>query len=258
MRSPRTRLHPRYRWIMAAIVLVPTFVATPWAIVRISTASSVRPADATFTHADAAVVLGAAVYKDGRPSRFLRERIEVGVKLYLDGTVDRIIMSGDGNDSSGFGEPNIMRKVAEGMGVPADAIVDDPLGRRHLFILRQRSRHVRCHERHHGEPGVPCAARGVDLRQHRTRRSRRLPAAVADQVDRPRQRARGSRGRQGHDRRMARASAGQQFLTAPCPVHRPTFLPSRASSSLTPSRASSSLSSSRASQSSPPPQDLSN
>ncbi|NYI39895.1 SanA/YdcF family protein [Demequina lutea] len=122
------RLHPKYRWVAAAIVLVPTFVATPWAIVRISTSSSVRPADATFTHADAAVVLGARVYADGRPSRFLRERIEVGVKLYLDGTVDRIIMSGDGNDSSGFGEPTVMRKVAESMGVPADAIVEDPHG----------------------------------------------------------------------------------------------------------------------------------
>jgi vancomycin permeability regulator SanA len=113
---------------MAAIVLVPTFAATPWAIVRISTSSSVRPADATFSHADAAVVLGAAVYADGRPSRFLRERVEVGVKLYLDGTVDRIIMSGDGNDSSGFGEPSVMKKVAEAMGVPADAIVEDPQG----------------------------------------------------------------------------------------------------------------------------------
>jgi len=123
-----TRLHPRYRWVVAAMVLVPSFVATPWAIVRISTSSSVRPADATFTHADAAVVLGAAVYKDGRPSSFLRERIDVGVKLYLDGTVDRIIMSGDGNDSSGFGEPTVMRKVAESMGVPADAIVEDPHG----------------------------------------------------------------------------------------------------------------------------------
>jgi vancomycin permeability regulator SanA len=113
---------------MAAIVLVPTIAATPWAIVRISTSASVRPADSAFTHADAAVVLGAAVYADGRPSRFLRERVEVGVKLYLDGTVDRIIMSGDGNDNSGFGEPTVMRQVAEGMGVPADAIVEDPHG----------------------------------------------------------------------------------------------------------------------------------
>ena len=122
------RMHGRYRWVVAAIVLVPSLVATPWAIVRISTASSVRPADTTFTHADAAVVLGARVYADGRPSRFLRERIEIGARLYLDGTVDRLIMSGDGDDSSGFGEPSVMRQVAEDMGVPADAIEEDPLG----------------------------------------------------------------------------------------------------------------------------------
>jgi len=128
MRFPRTRLHPRYRWVIVAVVAIPTLVATPWAVVRISTASSTHPADASFTHADAAVVLGARVYADGRPSRFLRERIELGVRLYLDGTVDRIIMSGDGDDSSGFGEPSVMRKVAEGMGVPPEAIEEDPLG----------------------------------------------------------------------------------------------------------------------------------
>lgn len=128
MTRVRTRLHPRYRWVMAAVVLVPTLVATPWAIVRISAASSTHPAQSDFAHADAAVVLGARVYEDGRPSRFLRERVEVGVQLYLDGTVDRLIMSGDGNDSSGFGEPTVMREVAEQMGVPADAIIEDPLG----------------------------------------------------------------------------------------------------------------------------------
>lgn len=123
-----TRLPRRCRWAVAAVVLIPSLIATPWAIVRMSTASSVRPAEATFTRADAAVVLGARVYSDGRPSRFLRERVEVGVRLYLDGTVDRLIMSGDGDDSSGFGEPTVMRKVAEDMGVPADAIIEDPLG----------------------------------------------------------------------------------------------------------------------------------
>jgi vancomycin permeability regulator SanA len=128
MTHARTRLHPRYRWVMAAVVLVPTLIATPWAVVRLTTASSTHPAQNDFAHADAAVVLGARVYEDGRPSRFLRERVEVGVQLYLDGTVDRIIMSGDGNDSSGFGEPSVMRRVAEEMGVPADAIVEDPLG----------------------------------------------------------------------------------------------------------------------------------
>lgn len=128
MSEPRVRLHPRYRWVMAAVVLLPTLIATPWAIVRMSAASSTHPAQSDFAHADAAVVLGARVYEDGRPSRFLRERVEVGVQLYLDGTVDRIVMSGDGDDSSGFGEPTVMRHVAEQMGVPPEAILEDPLG----------------------------------------------------------------------------------------------------------------------------------
>ena len=123
-----TRLPSRFRWIVAAVVLVPTAVAAPWAWVRITTADQIHPAHASFTHADAAVILGARVYADGRPSRFLRERVEVGVQLYRDGTVDRLIMSGDGADSSGFGEPTVMRAVAESMGVPADAIIEDPLG----------------------------------------------------------------------------------------------------------------------------------
>ena len=42
--------------------------------------------------------------------------------------MDRIIVSGDGHDSSGYGEPTVMRAVAEQMGVPASAIVEDPLG----------------------------------------------------------------------------------------------------------------------------------
>lgn len=113
---------------MAAVVLVPTLIITPWAVVRISTGSATHPADKSFAHADAAVVLGARVYEDGRPSRFLRERVAVGVQLYLDGTVDRIIMSGDGDDSSGFGEPTVMRRVAEELGVPPEAIEEDPFG----------------------------------------------------------------------------------------------------------------------------------
>lgn len=124
----RRRLPPRARWTVAALVAVPTLIAAPWACVRLATASAIHTDVDAVDHADAALVLGARVYADGRPSRFLRERVEVGVALYLAGKVDRIIMSGDGEDSSGFGEPSVMRRVAEEMGVPPEAIVEDPLG----------------------------------------------------------------------------------------------------------------------------------
>ncbi|PKQ25930.1 MAG: hypothetical protein CVT64_07795 [Actinobacteria bacterium HGW-Actinobacteria-4] len=115
-------------WLTAIAIAVPTVIVAPWAVVRISTSDSIRRDTSEFTHADVAVVLGARVYEDGRPSRFLRERVEVGVGLYEAGVVDRILMSGDGSDSSGFGETAVMRRVAEEMGVPASAIEEDPLG----------------------------------------------------------------------------------------------------------------------------------
>jgi len=103
-------------------------VMAPWTAIRLQTLTDIGPASGSFDHADAALVLGARVYEDGTPSPFLLERVQTGVELYKAGVVDRIIMSGDGQDSSGFGEPTVMRALAEGMGVPADAIVEDPLG----------------------------------------------------------------------------------------------------------------------------------
>ena len=51
-----------------------------------------------------------------------------GVRLYRAGLVSHIIMSGAGKDSSGHGEPAVMRRVAEEAGVPPTAIIEDPLG----------------------------------------------------------------------------------------------------------------------------------
>jgi len=113
---------------VAVIVLIPVIALTPWVIVRAQTWTDIHPAAGTFEHADAVLVLGARVHPDGSPSPFLHDRIAVGVDLYQAGYVDRIIMSGDGHDSSGLGEPTIMRAIAEQMGVPAEAIVEDPLG----------------------------------------------------------------------------------------------------------------------------------
>lgn len=100
----------------------------PWTLIRLQTWTDVGPAAGSFDRADSALVLGARVYEDGSASPFLRERVATGVALYKSGAVDRVIMSGDGEDSSGYGEPTVMREIAEEMGVPADAIVEDPLG----------------------------------------------------------------------------------------------------------------------------------
>ncbi|WP_062387320.1 SanA/YdcF family protein [Demequina iriomotensis] len=125
----RARLDPRHRWKVAALVAIPSLLAAPWVVVTAQTSAAVRPAAATgFAHADAALVLGAGVRADGSPSPFLLDRVTVAAELYRSGAVDTLLMSGDGEDSSGFGEPTVMRGLAESMGVPAEAIVEDPLG----------------------------------------------------------------------------------------------------------------------------------
>jgi vancomycin permeability regulator SanA len=77
--------------------------------------------------ADAAVIFGARVYADGRPSQLLADRITTGVQLYRAGLVPMLIMSG-GDGSDGFNEALVMRDVAIADGVPDADILVDPHG----------------------------------------------------------------------------------------------------------------------------------
>lgn len=76
---------------------------------------------------DCIVVLGCRVYKDGRLSPMLEDRVTVGVSLYDKGICDRILMSGDHKDDS-YNEVDPMKAAAIEMGVPSEAILTDPLG----------------------------------------------------------------------------------------------------------------------------------
>ena len=67
--------------------------------------------------ADAAVVLGNAVNRRGRPNPCLRSRVEAGVALYRAGKARRLIMSG-GTDGDGSNEAEAMRDMAAAAGVP--------------------------------------------------------------------------------------------------------------------------------------------
>ncbi len=73
-----------------------------------------------------AVVFGAGVRGD-RPTRILRERIEGAVELYRLGRVQKLLMTGD-NSSADYDEVTAMRRYAESLGVPAEAITLDYAG----------------------------------------------------------------------------------------------------------------------------------
>ncbi|WP_420629805.1 SanA/YdcF family protein [Candidatus Leptofilum sp.] len=76
-----------------------------------------------------AIVFGAAIYGNGRLSDILRDRMDTAVQLYQDGTVQKILVSGD-NRFENYDEPTAMMDYAIGQGVAAEDIQPDFAGRR--------------------------------------------------------------------------------------------------------------------------------
>lgn len=73
------------------------------------------------------LVLGAEVHPGGRPSGFLRARLDVAAELYRRGLVGRLLVSGDGR-SRFQDEPAAMRAYLVAHQVPEAAIDVDPGG----------------------------------------------------------------------------------------------------------------------------------
>jgi SanA protein len=77
----------------------------------------------------AAIVFGAGLRRDGTPSPVLRDRIATAARLYFEGKVEKLLMSGD-NRFEDYNEPGAMKAYALQLGIPAKDIVLDYAGRR--------------------------------------------------------------------------------------------------------------------------------
>lgn len=76
-----------------------------------------------------AIVFGAGVYRDGRLSPMLRDRMDTAIALYRAGVVHKLLVSGD-NRYAEYSEPGRMFDYAVAQGVPATDVVRDYAGRR--------------------------------------------------------------------------------------------------------------------------------
>lgn len=118
-RAPRPRAGPRLGRLAAvgvaaaALVLLHllTFGATDYR----------RPANA-------AVVFGAAVRPDGSPSGSLRDRTRTACRLYHEGLVGTLVLSGGQGPAVPISEPACMARVAREAGVPEEALILDETG----------------------------------------------------------------------------------------------------------------------------------
>ena len=75
------------------------------------------------------IVYGAAVYRNGKLSHALYDRVFTAVNLYKAGKVQKLLMSGD-NSRKTYDEPTAMKEAAIKMGVLEKDIVLDFAGRR--------------------------------------------------------------------------------------------------------------------------------
>lgn len=99
----------------------------------------------TFTASDiptkpVAIVFGAGLWRDGSPTPVLRDRVATAARLYQEGKIEKLLMSGDNSDIY-YNEPEAMRQFAVGLGVPDEAIVLDYAGRR-TYDTCYRARHI--------------------------------------------------------------------------------------------------------------------
>jgi len=111
---------------IASIVLIGVLAAIGYFVfnyVQVSGASG----DDNTQQADAAIVLGAAQY-NGSPSYVLQERLDHAFNLYIDGTVDRIIVTGAGAPGDITTEGLVGLEHLLGKGVPEGDISLIPEG----------------------------------------------------------------------------------------------------------------------------------
>jgi len=112
-------------WIVISVGVISAFARL---YVILSTRVLIQPEEKTDARR-AAIVFGAGLRRDGTPTAVLRDRVETAVRLYQDGKVEKILMSGD-NRFVELNEPGSMREYAIALGVPAEDIVLDYAGRR--------------------------------------------------------------------------------------------------------------------------------
>jgi SanA protein len=122
----------RFRFAMWLIVVLAVMGIAALFLPRLTTALHARRRVFSVGEVPArrvAVVFGAGITPDGRPTPDLAYRVGTAAELYFAGKAEKLLMSGD-NRFVNYDEPTAMRRYAMTLGVPGEAIVLDYAGRR--------------------------------------------------------------------------------------------------------------------------------
>jgi len=83
--------------------------------------------EAAALDADCILILGCGVRDTGEPSLMLRDRLDMGLKLYELGAAPKLLMSGDHGRIT-YDEVNVMKDYAMDRGVPSEDVFMDHAG----------------------------------------------------------------------------------------------------------------------------------
>ena len=83
-----------------------------------------------------AIVFGAGLRRDGKPTSVLADRVIVAANLYHEGVISKMLMSGSAQNSW-YNEPSAMRELAIELGVDPEDILIDTEGTRTYETCRR-------------------------------------------------------------------------------------------------------------------------
>jgi SanA protein len=114
-------------WIVSGFLAMGVLIVGVANAIVLLGAGSAGHDPARAPRAQVALVLGALVQPDGRPSAMLSDRLDAAAALYRDRRVDRILVSGD-HSRLDYDEVNAMRRELGRRGVPDADIFTDHAG----------------------------------------------------------------------------------------------------------------------------------
>jgi vancomycin permeability regulator SanA len=112
------------RWLVALLVVFLGLAAPKW-ILGWQYGRRIYPVEQAPVRA-VAIVFGAGLRRDGKPTTVLADRVDTAVDLFREGKIDGLLMTGSQRD--GYDEPAAMAARARALGVPPEAILVDTGG----------------------------------------------------------------------------------------------------------------------------------
>mgnify|MGYP000191304327 CR=1 FL=1 len=114
--------------VALGLLMLICFLLSPWRIYQKGTDFIYLSVD-QMDYREVGIVFGAGITTSGRPSDVLRDRLDIAYEAYVNGAIDKILVSGD-NQTEDYSEPDVMRDYLIQQGVPEEDVVADYAGRR--------------------------------------------------------------------------------------------------------------------------------